>query len=107
MIVVPTCLQVKEQEELASPKYSLCCSKGKDKIPIPTVPEEFRQIVKSPNFSSLSRIYNTSLAFASLGIKVDASMVGNGPYTFKIQGGIYHSIGPVMPGTQFAQVLSN
>ncbi len=44
------------------------------------------------------RIYNSVLAFTSFGAKVDDSVIGGlGPYSFCIQGEIYHKIGSLCP----------
>jgi hypothetical protein len=40
-------------------------------------------------------MYNSVLAFTSLGAKVDESVTGGpGPYSFRIQGELYHKIRP-------------
>jgi hypothetical protein len=52
-----------------------------------TEAREFRQNI---------RAYNSSLAFASLGVH-EHQLPSRGPYTFRIQGGIYHRIGHLLP----------
>jgi hypothetical protein len=54
-------------------------------------------------------MYNSVLAFTSLGAKVDESITGGpGPYSFRIQGELYHKIGSLCPvegqWPQFAQL---
>jgi hypothetical protein len=42
--------------------------------------------------------YNNALAFSSLGVTIDRSVVGqSGVYTFKIQGELVHRIGSLLP----------
>ncbi|KAL0733578.1 hypothetical protein Bca4012_009788 [Brassica carinata] len=44
------------------------------------------------------RVYNSMLAFTSIGAEVDKSLMsGNGPYTYRIQGQIYHRLGSLLP----------
>jgi hypothetical protein len=43
-------------------------------------------------------MYNSVLAFTSLGAKVDESVTGGpGQYSFRIQGELYHKIGSLCP----------
>jgi len=54
-------------------------------------------------------MYNSVLAFISLGAKVDESVIGGpGPYSFRIQDELYHKIGSLCPAEeqrpQFAQL---
>jgi hypothetical protein len=54
-------------------------------------------------------MYNSVLAFTLLGAKVDELViVGLGPYSFRIQGELYHKIGSLCPAKgqrpQFAQL---
>jgi hypothetical protein len=43
-------------------------------------------------------MYNSVLAFTSFGAKVDESVTGGpGPYSFRIQGELYHKIGSLCP----------
>ncbi len=54
-------------------------------------------------------MYNSVLAFTSLGAKVDESVTGGPrPYSFRIQGELYHKIGSLCPAEgqrpQFAQL---
>lgn len=53
------------------------------------------------------RGFNSSLAFASLGVKEDL-LQSHGPYTFRISGSVYHRIGHLFPSEgkspKFAQI---
>jgi len=54
-------------------------------------------------------MYNSMLAFTSFGAKIDESVIrGTGPYSFHIQGELYHKIGSLCPveghRPQFAQL---
>jgi hypothetical protein len=54
-------------------------------------------------------MYNSVLAFTLLDAKVDESVIGSpGPYSFRIQGELYHKIGSLCPAEgqrpQFAQL---
>jgi hypothetical protein len=54
-------------------------------------------------------MYNSVLAFTSLGAKIDESVTGGpGPYSFRIQGELYHKIRSLCPAEgqrpQFAQL---
>jgi hypothetical protein len=60
-------------------------------------------------FRDQIRMYNSVLAFTSLGAKVDESVTGGvGLYSFHIQGEFYHKIGSLCPAKgqrpQFAQL---
>jgi hypothetical protein len=75
---------------------------------LPVTPQELevlltnkeRNVVK---FQDQICMYNSVLAFTSFGAKVDESVTrGTGPYSFHIQGELYHKIGSMCP--QFAQL---
>ncbi|PIC25660.1 hypothetical protein B9Z55_018506 [Caenorhabditis nigoni] len=53
---------------------------------------------RSKNFKTNIRQFNTAFATASLGATLDTPP-GNGPYTFKIHGQVYHSVGPLHPAS--------
>jgi hypothetical protein len=60
-------------------------------------------------FQDQIRMYNSVLAFTLLGAKVDELVTrGTGPYSFRIQGELYHIIGSLCPiegqRPQFAQL---
>jgi hypothetical protein len=74
------------------PKFGMCCEHGKVKLPplrVPPLPlfhlftenssaaKEFRQNIVQ---------YNAALAFTSMGVNVDRSVIGRGPPVFRIHG---------------------
>lgn len=85
--------------------FSTCCSGGK--ILLPTIsdpPLILQNLLTNENdegkeFRHNIRAYNSSLAFASLGVNEDV-LPSKGPYTFRIHGLVYHRIGHV-----FAEVV--
>jgi hypothetical protein len=98
-----------------NPQFSLCCENGKVLLPnLPTTPQELEVFLTSKESSAVKfrdqiRMYNSVLAFTSLGAKVDESVVGGpGPYSFRIQGEFYHKIGSLCHAEgqrpQFAQL---
>ena len=72
-----------------------CCHNGKTmSAPLSPYPDELRLLIssntsESTNFRDHIRQYNNANAFASFGAKMK-SIVGNGPYCFKISGEVYH-----------------
>jgi hypothetical protein len=87
-----------------NPQFSLCCEKGKVLLPnLPATPQELEVFLTSKKRSAVKfrdeiRMYNLVLAFTSLGAKVDDSVTGGpGPYSFRIQGELYHKIGSLCP----------
>ena len=50
-------------------------------------------------------IYNSALAFASLGAHVDEQFTrGGGVYSFRVHGQIYHNIGTLLPSEEIGQM---
>ncbi len=97
------------------PQFSLCCENDKVMLPnLPATPQELEVLLTSKEssvvkFRNQIRMYNSVLAFTSLGAKVDESVIGGpGPYSFRIQGELYHKIGSLCPvegqRPQFAQL---
>ena len=76
------------------PKFSLCCSEGRVKLPLLKEPPPFlgnllniNSDQRSINFQLGIRIYNSLFAFTSLGGNVDRSVNnGSGPYVFRVNG---------------------
>ncbi len=78
----------------------MCCENGKILLPsLLTTPQELevlltrkeRSVVK---FRNQIRMYNSVFAFTSLSAKVDELVIrGIRPYSFRIQGELYHKIG--------------
>jgi len=96
-------------------QFSLCCENGKILLPnLPATPQELEVLLTIKESSAVKfrdqiRMYNSVLAFTSLGAKVDESVTrGPGPYCFRIQGELYHKIGSLCPAEgqrpQFAQL---
>jgi hypothetical protein len=97
------------------PQFSLCYENGKVLLPsLPATPQELEVLLTSKESSAVKfrdqiRMYNLVLAFILLGAKVDESVTGGaGPYSFHIQGELYHKIGSLCPvegqRPQFAQL---
>jgi hypothetical protein len=66
---------------------------------LPATPQELEVLLISKESNAVKfrdqiRMYNSVLAFISLDAKVDELMTGGpGPYSFSIQGELYHKIG--------------
>jgi hypothetical protein len=66
---------------------------------LPATPQELEVLLTSKESSAVKfqdqiRMYNSVLAFTSFGAKVDELVTGGpGPYSFRIQGELYHKIG--------------
>ncbi len=81
---------------------------------LPATPQELEVLLTSKEsraikFRDQICMYNSVLAFTSLGAKVDESVTGGpGPYSFRIQSELYHKIGSLCPTEgqrpQFAQL---
>ncbi|CAI0430374.1 unnamed protein product, partial [Linum tenue] len=98
-----------------SSKFSLCCKKGKVKLPPAREPPEFlRDLLQSnseagKHFRDCIRMYNGVFCFSSMGGKIDHALNnGRGVYVFSIGGQIYHQIGSLLPpvgsSAKFAQL---
>ena len=95
-------------------KFGLCCMNGKIVLPLFQKPPDFlcslltELTSEARTFRNYIRMYNSSLAFASIGADVDETITGKGVYNFKIQGSMYHRIGPLLPHNgqtpKFAQI---
>jgi len=97
-----------------NPQFSLCCENGKVLLlNLLATSQELKVLltIKESNavkFRDQIHTYNSVLAFTSFGAKVDESVIGGpGPYSFRIQGELYHKIGSLCLAegqrTQFAQ----
>jgi hypothetical protein len=97
------------------PQFSLCCENGKVLLPnLPATLQELEVLLTNKESSAVKfqdqiSMYNLVLAFTLLGAKVDESVIGGlGPYSFRIQGELYHKIGSLCPAEgqrpQFAQL---
>ncbi|XP_028758138.1 uncharacterized protein LOC114717208 [Neltuma alba] len=97
-----------------SPKFSLCCLRGKVQLPLMTAPPEVlshlffdKKTRESKNFHSNIRSYNNMFSFTSMGGRVDHSKnSGGSPYTFVLGGMNYHKIGSLLPSEGSKPVYS-
>lgn len=101
---------------LSNPQFQMCCSKGSANIDhLKRTPPIIASLLtgsdeKSKEFRSNIRLYNSSLSFSSMGVKLDQSLANmrSGNYTFRIQGSPYHMIGSALPqdgaNPAFAQI---
>ncbi len=98
-----------------NPQFFLCCENGKVLLlNLLTTPQELEVLLTSKKrsvvkFRDQICMYNSMLAFTSLGAKVDELVIrGTELYSFRIQGEFYHKIGSLCPTKgqhpQFAQL---
>jgi hypothetical protein len=98
-----------------NPQFFLCCENGEVLLPsLPATSQQLEVLLtgKDSNvvkFQDQICMYNSVLAFISLGAKVDELITrGIKPYSFRIQGEFYHKIGSLCPAEeqrpQFAQL---
>jgi len=87
-----------------NPQFFLCCENGKVMLPsLLATSQKLEVFVTNKERSAVKfrdqiRMYNLVLAFTSFGAKVDESVTrGIGPYSFRIQGELYHKIGSMCP----------
>ena len=85
------------------PEFGMCCGHGKVKLPplrVPPLPlyNLFTDnTLSAKEFRTNITQYNAALAFTSLGVNVDRSIVGRGPPVFRIQGELRHLSGSLLP----------
>lgn len=79
--------------------YSICCQKGRVSLPaIQEPPHILKGLLESLHFRENIKVYSSMLAFTSVGAEVDQSVaLGYGPYTYRIQGELYHRLGSLLP----------
>lgn len=70
-----------------NPIFNFCCSNGKVSVPIPEIPDHYRDFLLSNNdvsrgFLEKIRIYNSSLAFTSTKANLDESILHHNKGTF-------------------------
>ena len=91
--------QVEEQlrnSSITSPKFGMCCPQGKVALPqLQEPPLILHRLLNHEDHTAkyfLEHIqqYNAALAFTSVGVKQDMSILGCGPYVFKIHGKLHH-----------------
>ena len=86
--------------------FSLCCSDGDVKLPPIKDPPQLLQSLltgkthRDRNFHQNIRAYNSSLAFAALGLTgQEYKFRTAGPYCYHINGQLYHTISQLQPET--------
>ncbi|KAJ0254528.1 Helitron helicase-like domain-containing protein, partial [Hirschfeldia incana] len=81
------------------PTFTLCCNHGQIKLPpIEQPPALLQDLLQTRSFRDNIRVYNSVLAFTSVGMKMDYTVMHSpGPYTIRIQGQTYHRIGSLIP----------
>ncbi|XP_074371155.1 uncharacterized protein LOC141712209 isoform X1 [Apium graveolens] len=84
--------------------YSICCANGKVQLPLlEETPPELVQLLTGTSrrelkFQKNSRMYNIIFALCSFGGNVDENINnGSGPYVFRVNNDVYHSIGSLLP----------
>ena len=89
-----------KKERPADKKFSTCCSKGKVILPQSNeCPELLLHLMsnshpKSKHFMRKIRLYNSALAFASMGASI-VTPPNRGPYCFRLHGQVYRNTCPV------------
>lgn len=85
-------------------KFSICCQKGKVKLPLLQPPPPYlKQLLETEGsdlrtFKEQSRMLNSLFALTSMGGKVDNKInEGNAPYVFRLNGQNHHKIGSLLP----------
>ena len=85
-------------------KFSICCQKGKVKLPfLQRPPELLHNLLNGEDlrrklFLDNIRTYNCMFSFSSIGGKIDSSMNnGCAPPQFILSGKNYHRIGSLLP----------
>lgn len=93
-----------ERIKSSTPKFSLCCVKGKVILkPFERPPKLLSDLLENKHYMSKEfidkiRAYNMMLAFTSMGGTIDYSVNrGAGPYTFRLGGQNIHRIGSLLP----------
>ncbi len=87
---------------VAAPVTGLCCNLGKVRLePLQPLPPDLQRLyvsndVDCRDFQDHIRAYNTVFGMTSSGIKID-DRHSYGVSQLRIQGGIYHRMGPLIP----------
>ncbi|KAH9857118.1 hypothetical protein C2E23DRAFT_686252, partial [Lenzites betulinus] len=85
------------------PLFGFCCDKGQvSLLPLPEPPLSLRTLLtgntpQAQEFRTNIRQYNAAFAFTSLGVNIDESVSGRGPYVFRIHGELCHRSGSLLP----------
>lgn len=90
-----------ENERAGDGKFTVCCNKGKVKLPEIQTNDYIKGLLTgtdpdSKHFFDNIRSYNSAFGFASVGAQIRAPP-GFGPYCFRIHGQIYHRTGTLHP----------
>ncbi|KAL6524355.1 hypothetical protein OROHE_016026 [Orobanche hederae] len=93
-----------KKSPLSSPKFGLCCIRGKIQLPLLKQPPRLlrdllqNRHIKSRNYIDNIRAYNMMYAFTSMGGIQDKTVNnGHGPYTYRLGGNNYHLLGNLLP----------
>ena len=84
-------------------EFGMCCAHGKIKLPTLRIPPQplynlfTSNSLPAKEFRTNIVQYNAAMAFTSLGVKVDQSIVGRGPSVFRIHGELRHLSGSLLP----------
>ena len=80
-------LDEKVAGSIGKPIFSMCCPKGKVKLPDPTpLSILIDQLLENPEFMKNIRIYNASFSFLSFKAESDINLSKNNVYTYRIRG---------------------
>ena len=91
-------IEEKATGSTSKPIFSLCCSKGKVKLPDPSpLPILMKQLLEDSEFMKNIRIYNASFSFLSFKAESDVNLSKNNVYTYRIRGMVQHRIGSLKP----------
>ena len=96
--------------KMISETKGFCCSEGKVALDLKSdLPENFIHLLQDINVRRNIRAYNQALSFTSLRTQVDNSVLnGNGIYSFRISGELYHAYGSLYPSedenAKFSQI---
>ncbi|CAG8741012.1 17716_t:CDS:2, partial [Cetraspora pellucida] len=92
--------------------FTTCCAEGKVSLPpFQELPKSLKMLLIGTDssahlFRQNIRMYNSALAFTSMGAKLDYSVTGtSGIYNFHIHGEMYHSIGSLLPNHEKLQQI--
>ena len=108
-VLCPHCSALHWQNESTSgskshPDFSMCCSRGKIFLArLPDIPLQLRNLFdghsqQAKEFQKNIVLYNRALAFTSMGVQQDYSVLdGHGPPIFRIHGELKHWIGSLLP----------
>ena len=99
-LIVEALVWMKEKTvgTLKKPLFSICCAKGKVKLPkLEELPILMIKLLENPEFMQKIRIYNAAFSFLSFNATSDQNLNNNSVYTFRIMGMMHHRIGPLLP----------